>query len=149
MILSVRALAWEPSAIAKLNGEDAIKYLSQFAALNPMHSLEPHADCNQLASGQVLEFLGSFTIVEGDTTICPGEIIALTFENGTQLEPEPWLADYHSHLRWNCWMCRHQARRTYWDGWDRTSHDRTLKRWNCKVSTSRKRSWFDFRLSTP
>lgn len=45
------------------------------------------------------DFLGSFGIFEGDTTFYLGQSIALTFEDGTQLEPEPWLAHYHSQDR--------------------------------------------------
>lgn len=37
-------IGWESLAIAKINGEDATEYLSQFAALNSIGNLEPHAD---------------------------------------------------------------------------------------------------------
>lgn len=88
-------VGWEPSAIAKINGEDAIKYLSQFAALNSIGTLEPHADWNQLMSSPALDILNFFSVFEGYTTFYPGEGIALTFENGTQLDPKPWLAYYN------------------------------------------------------
>ena len=87
-------IGWEPSAIAKINGKDATEYLSQFAALNSIGNLEPHADWNQLMSSPALDVSGSFSIFEGSTTFYPGESIALTFENGTQLDPVPWLAYY-------------------------------------------------------
>lgn len=91
------SIGWEPSAIAKINGEDATQYLSQFAALNSMGSLEPHADWNQLMSSPVLDILGTYSVFEGDTTFYPGESIALTFENGTQLGPQQWLAHYYGN----------------------------------------------------
>ncbi|MCJ1261797.1 hypothetical protein MMC22_001665 [Lobaria immixta] len=90
------SIGWEPSAIATINGEDATQYLSQFAALNSMGNLEPHADWNQLMSSPALDILSSYSIFEGDTTFYPGKSIALTFENGTQLDPQPWLAYYNS-----------------------------------------------------
>ena len=89
-------IGWEPSAIAKINGEDATEYLSQFAALNSIGNLEPHADWNQLMSSPAMDVLRSFSIFEGYTTFYPGESIALTFENGTQLDPVPWLASYNN-----------------------------------------------------
>lgn len=89
-------IGWEPSAIAKINGEDATEYLSQFAALNSIGNLEPHADWNQLMSSPALDVSGSFSIFEGYTTFYPGESIALTFENGTQLNPVPWRAYYNN-----------------------------------------------------
>lgn len=63
-----------------------------------MRGLEHHADQNQLMPSPH-DFLGSFGIFEGDTTFYLGGSIALTFEDGTQLEPEPWLAYYHSQDR--------------------------------------------------
>lgn len=90
------SIGWDPSAIAKINGEDATQYLSQFAALNSIGSLEPHADWNQLMSSPALDILSSYSIFEGSTTFYPGESIALTFENGTQLDPKPWLAQYYN-----------------------------------------------------
>lgn len=92
------SIGWESSAIAKINGEDAIKYLSQFAALNSVGNLEPHADWNQLMSSPALDILSSFSVFEGQITFYPGESIALTFENGTQLDPKPWHAYYFSQV---------------------------------------------------
>ena len=89
-------IGWEPSAIAKINGKDATEYLSQFAALNSIGNLEPHAVWNQLMSSPALDVSGSFSIFEGYTTFYPGESIALTFENGTQLNPVPWRAYYNN-----------------------------------------------------
>lgn len=46
-------------------------------------------------SSPALDVSGSFSIFEGYTTFYPGESMALTFENGTQLNPVPWRAYYN------------------------------------------------------
>lgn len=88
-------VGWQPSAIAKINGQDVDDYLTQFAAVNAIGSLEPHADWNQLMASPALDIQYQFDTFEGYTTFYPGENITFTFENGTQLGPEPWLAIYN------------------------------------------------------
>lgn len=90
------AISWEPSAIAKINGQDVRAFLEEFAALNSIGTLEPHADWNQLMSSPALDIQNLYSIFEGYTTFYPGENITFTFENGTQLGPEPWVAIYNS-----------------------------------------------------
>jgi len=46
-------------------------------------------------SSPVLDIQDQFDIFEGYTTFYPGDNITFTFENGTQLGPEPWLAIYY------------------------------------------------------
>lgn len=87
---------WEPSAINKINGQNVRTYLEEFAALNAIGTLEPHADWNQLMSSPALDIQSLYSVFEGYTTFYPGENITLTFENGTQVGPEPWLAIYNS-----------------------------------------------------
>lgn len=85
----------QPSAISKINGQDVIDYLSQFAAVNAIGGLEPHADWNQLMSSPALNIQNQFDIFEGYTTFYPGETITFTLEDGTQIGPEPWQAIYN------------------------------------------------------
>jgi len=87
---------WTPSAISLINGRNAADYLAQFAALNAVGGLEPHADWNQLMSSPVLEIQGYTGVFDGFVTFYPGENITFTFENGTVLGPAPWLAFYNS-----------------------------------------------------
>ena len=79
-----------------INGQDVTDYLTQFAALNAIGGLEPNADWNQLMSSPALDIQNLYSIFEGLITFYPGENIAFTFENGTSLDPEPWLAIYNS-----------------------------------------------------
>lgn len=88
--------SWEASAISQINGQNTADYLAQFAALNANGDLEAHADWNQLMSSPVLDIQNYFSVFEGYVTFYPGENITFTFENGTVLGPEPWLAIYNS-----------------------------------------------------
>ena len=87
---------WQASAIATINGQRTADYLSQFAAVNAVGGLEPHADWNQLMSSSALYIQDYYSIFEGLGTFYPGETMTLTFENGTQHDPKPWLAYYNS-----------------------------------------------------
>ncbi|KAE8383130.1 hypothetical protein BDV26DRAFT_287916 [Aspergillus bertholletiae] len=51
-------LPWQPSAIATINGQDVVEYLAQFAALNSIGKLEPHADWNMLMRSAALDLQG-------------------------------------------------------------------------------------------
>jgi Peptidase family S41 len=88
--------SWQASAISLINGQDAAEYLAQFAALNAIGGLEPHADWNQLMSSPVLDIQNYYSIFEGYSTFYPGEDITTTFENGTVIGPDPWLAIYNN-----------------------------------------------------
>jgi Peptidase family S41 len=88
--------SWDASAISQINGQSATDYLAQFATLNAIGGLEPNADWNQLMSSPALDIQNYFSIIEGYTTFYPGDNITFTFENGTVLGPEPWLAIYNS-----------------------------------------------------
>lgn len=87
---------WDASAIRLVDGQNAAEYLAQFAALNAIGGLEPHADWNQLMSSPALDIQDYFSIFEGYTTFYPGDNITLTLENGTVVGPDPWLAIYNS-----------------------------------------------------
>jgi hypothetical protein len=88
--------SWEPSAVAAINGHEVREYLKDFAALNAIGMLEPHADWNQLMSSPALDIQNFYSVFEGYTTFYPGENITLKFENGTRLGPDPWMAIYNS-----------------------------------------------------
>ena len=91
-------VTWRPSAISSINGQDATKYLTQFAAVNAAGTIEPHADWNQLMSnpaGDVLTLLSAF---EGSTIFYPGANISFAFENGTTYDDLPWLAGYTDNV---------------------------------------------------
>lgn len=47
-------------------------------------------------SSPALDIQDLYSVVEGYTTFYPGENITITFENGTQVGPEPWVAIYNS-----------------------------------------------------
>lgn len=88
--------SWQASPIATINGYDVTDFLSHFAAWNAIGGLEPHADWNQLMSSPVLSVQNYYSIFEGYTTFYPGENVTFAFENGTALDPFPWLAIYNS-----------------------------------------------------
>jgi hypothetical protein len=87
---------WEASPISLIDGQRSADYLAQFAALNAIGGLEPHADWNQLMSSPVLDIQNYFSTFEGYTTFYPGDNITFTLENGTVIGPVPWLAVYNS-----------------------------------------------------
>ncbi|KAJ0421201.1 hypothetical protein BJY00DRAFT_282771 [Aspergillus carlsbadensis] len=87
-------LSWQPSAIATINGQDVVEYLTQHAAQNSFGKLEPHADWNMLMRSGALD---SQQLVEGffgGITVYPGDTIRVTLENGTDLDPVKWNAAY-------------------------------------------------------
>lgn len=47
-------------------------------------------------SSPALDIQNLYSVIEGYTTFYPGENITITFENGTQVGPEPWVAIYNS-----------------------------------------------------
>lgn len=87
---------YQPSAIALINGQPVIDYLSKFAAVNAIGGNEPHADWNQLMASPALYIQNEFPVWEGLTTFYPGDNMTYTFENGTTSDPIPWLAQYNS-----------------------------------------------------
>ncbi|KAH8678577.1 hypothetical protein BGZ60DRAFT_561611 [Tricladium varicosporioides] len=87
---------WKPSAIAKLNGIDAIEYLSQFATKQSFGGLEPHTDWNQLMGSPALAIQGIPTIWGGSATFYPGDKLTFVLENGTQLTTW-WYGTFHGN----------------------------------------------------
>ena len=89
-------LTWQPSAVSKINDVGVIDYLTQFAALNAVGGLEPHADWNMLMQSAALDIQGYYEIFSGAATFYPGDTINFSFENGTSTGPLPFLAVYNS-----------------------------------------------------
>ena len=85
-----------PSAIKTINGQDVTTYLTQFAAANSIGNVEPNADWNDLMSSFASYIQDDYSIFESYIEFYPGETIALGFENGTTLDPVPWVAIYNS-----------------------------------------------------
>ena len=85
-----------PSAISQINGQDASEFISNFANAFSLGALDPHSAFNQALASAVLDVLGIPSLIEGATTLFPGDQITLAFENGTITDPIPWIAFYHS-----------------------------------------------------
>ncbi|KAL2061185.1 hypothetical protein VTL71DRAFT_7458 [Oculimacula yallundae] len=80
---------WKPSPITTLNGEDAIKYLTRFAAENAVGGRESHTDWQQLMSSPAQVIQGVPTIWAGGATFYPGEELVIGFKNNTKVQA-PW-----------------------------------------------------------
>ncbi len=87
---------FKPSAITTINGQDVTAYLTQFAAANSIGNLEPNADWNDLMSSFASYIQDDYGIFEAYVEFYPGDYITLGFENGTILDPQPWVAVYNS-----------------------------------------------------
>ena len=85
-----------PSAIKTINGQDVTAFLTQFAAANSVGNLEPNADWNDLMSSFAAYIQDDYSIFESYIEFYPGDTITLGFENGTVLDPTPWMAIYNS-----------------------------------------------------
>ena len=87
---------FQPSAVKTINDRDSTDFLLHIAAGNSFGNIEPHADWNDLMSSWATYVQDDYSILENYIEFYPGETIAITFENGTQLDPTPWLANYNS-----------------------------------------------------
>ncbi len=86
---------WTPSAISKINGQDVLDYLNEFATTNAFGTLEIHADFNQLMTRPAQDIQAIFNTWGGGTTFYPGETLTFILENGTTIST-PWLAVYNN-----------------------------------------------------
>ena len=84
------------SPIVSINGQDVTDFLSQIAVLNSVGNIEPNADWNDLMSSYAANIQNEYSIFESSITFYPGDIITIELENGTQLDPLPWIAIYNS-----------------------------------------------------
>jgi hypothetical protein len=84
---------WTPSPIAKINGQNATDYLVNFAALNSVGTVEPHADWNQLMSSPAQDIQGETNLFSSGGTFYPGHDLNFTLANGTQINTI-WTASF-------------------------------------------------------
>ncbi|KAL3478326.1 hypothetical protein BJX99DRAFT_269322 [Aspergillus californicus] len=96
LVNETEPLSWQPSAIKDINGQDAVQFLTESAALNSVGKLERHAEWNMLMRSGALDIQGYFEVFYNAATFYPGDSITLTFENGTVVGPVPWEAVYIS-----------------------------------------------------
>jgi Peptidase family S41 len=94
-IIDSQKQSWQPSPIVSINGEDVVSYLTLFAALNSMGTIEPNGDWNELMDTPALDIQGFLPIFSGAATFYPGDALNFTFANGTELDTF-WLALYNN-----------------------------------------------------
>lgn len=93
-IIDSQGADWTPSPIKTINGEDVVDYLSHYATLNSLGSVEPHAEWNALMGSPALDIQGYFTPFDGSGRLYPGELLNFTLENGTEVDTF-WIAIYN------------------------------------------------------
>jgi hypothetical protein len=91
-LLAGQLEGWVPSPVTKINGQDAVEYLTQFAELNSYGYLEPHADWNSLMDSPALRINGDLSIFQS-ATFYPGHELNFTFKDRSTVETF-WLAFY-------------------------------------------------------
>ncbi|KAL9095721.1 MAG: hypothetical protein Q9165_002153 [Trypethelium subeluteriae] len=84
-----------PSPLKTINGQDAVEFLTQFAAAQSGGTLEPNADWNQLFASPAADIQSYIAIWTGGATLYPGDTLTITFENGTELS-SVWQGLYNS-----------------------------------------------------
>ena len=94
-IIASQQEGWQPSPVTSINGQAAVDYLTQFAALNSAGTLEPSAQWNQLMDVPALDIQGFSPVFYGAATFYPGEELNFTLANGTEV-PTYWLAIYNN-----------------------------------------------------
>jgi hypothetical protein len=90
-LVKSRDEGWTPSAIATINGIDAVEYVTNLASVNAVGGIEPNADWNQLFYTPALAIQGVGGIWDSGVRFHPGDEIALVMENGTDYI-DYWLA---------------------------------------------------------
>ncbi|TDZ29073.1 Peptidase S41 family protein ustP [Colletotrichum spinosum] len=83
------------SPVSHVNGEPVVDFLTNFAALQSVGMLEPHADWNELMASPVQDVQGRNSILVGSATFYPGHTLNFTFEDPQREELQThWLAVY-------------------------------------------------------
>ncbi|KAI9709404.1 MAG: hypothetical protein M1812_007681 [Candelaria pacifica] len=95
-LLSGSSSSSKSSPVKSINGQNVTDFLTQLGAANSYGLVESHADWNNLMSSSAGFVQNVYSIFEFYLTFYPGETITIAFENGTQLDPAPWLAYYDS-----------------------------------------------------
>lgn len=91
-LLQARVQGYTPSPISKINGRDAIEYLTEFAALNTQY-LEPHAEWNALMDSPALFVSGDLSTFQA-ATFYPGDELKAVLKNDTPADTF-WLSIYN------------------------------------------------------
>ncbi|KAI9655312.1 MAG: hypothetical protein M1821_005459 [Bathelium mastoideum] len=86
--------SYTPSALRTINGQDAVEFLTQFAATQSPGTLESHADWNQLFGSPASDIQGYVPIWSGAALFYPGDTITFELENGTQVSSQ-WQGFYN------------------------------------------------------
>lgn len=84
---------YDISPITKINGQDTVEYLTQFAEVNAFGTLEPHGDWNQIMYNPIQDILQYYDTFSGEATFYWGDGINFTLANGTIVE-DYWTALY-------------------------------------------------------
>lgn len=74
------------SPITQINGEDAVVFLSNFAALNAYGSLEPHGDWNNIMYSPIQDVLNIYDVFTMNAPFYWGDYLNFTMANGTVVE---------------------------------------------------------------
>lgn len=95
-IIAAQQASWTtlPSAITAINGQDAVTYLTQFAARNSMGRLEANAEWNDLMGHPTADLLDFGTVFTDDGILYPGDELNFTLQNATTVETF-WQAYYN------------------------------------------------------
>ncbi|KAF2831214.1 hypothetical protein CC86DRAFT_366632 [Ophiobolus disseminans] len=92
-LLQSRLDGYTASPITKINGQDVVKALTDFAELNSDGYLEPHADWNALMDSPAQAISGDLSVFQS-ATFYPGDELEFTFKNGSTGETF-WLSIYN------------------------------------------------------
>lgn len=85
---------YKPSPIVKLDGKDAVEYLTAFAAKNAVGGRESHTDWNSLMINPAQVIQGIPSLWGGGATFYPGEILTIELANKTVIKT-PWYGVFH------------------------------------------------------
>ena len=94
-LLASRREGWTASPIITINDVEVVEYLTEFAALNSIGMVEPHADWNQLMDSPALDIQGVYSTFAGVATFYPGDRLHFGRRNGSVYETR-WWALYNS-----------------------------------------------------
>jgi len=96
-IIDGQVEGWQPSAIKTINGEDAVDFLTKYAALQSSGNIEPHADWNALMRSPPLDIQGWLTPFDGAGSFYPGDDLKFVLENGSNIDSS-WIAIYNDDV---------------------------------------------------
>ncbi|KAL8831799.1 MAG: hypothetical protein Q9191_000654 [Dirinaria sp. TL-2023a] len=74
------------SPISTVNGQPVLEFYQQFAKVNSLGYLEPHADWNNLMYSPAADIQGIYSALGGSSPFYPGDAIGLVLKNGTPID---------------------------------------------------------------